>query len=120
MPTRVTDEQVNDKRSQIAKREAQIERWERFSKGKKSDLWKELGPIITKAKESCEKSALRHLRGGVKDDITKSYLAAGEALGYERILADVDESDGKIEKAREEISLLRQAIAAAKKNRGII
>ena len=120
MPTRVTEEQQESKKQEIGKLELHIERWSRFDKGKNSDLWKELGPIIKTAKEEAEAAALRAIRTGDPKDDYRARLLAGEAQGYQHILTDVDDAEKKIEKARERISILKQALRAAKENRVII
>ena len=114
---RVSEARIDERRAAIGKLNERIERWQEYQKGSKTKFWENLGGVITKAKEVCEAQALQLLRQG-KDGEAK--VKAGEADAYANILADVDGADGKIEKAENEINLLKQHIKRTAEGGGII
>ena len=117
MATRVTPEGLTRKQAEIGPLKARIDSWKALSKEKESALWKHIGPRIKEAKDRAEKDTIRSVVDG--NDL-KAMLAAGQAIAYEHIYNEVENTDTNIEKAQERISELRAQVQTAKEHDGII
>lgn len=84
---------------------------------KGSKLWKLLQPKLARGKENAEKDALRCV---VDEKDGKAKIAAGQAIAYSHMLAEVDNSGANIEMFMERIQTLRDQLKTAKEHGGII
>ena len=120
---RTTQESILRRRKDIGLLEERIRRWDVLQKGKESEFWKTLKESLEAGCQGMEALIGRILdkqEATPEQDYPNLRYARGQLRSFREILTDVEDGPKKIDRARQEIIILKDEIERADKAGGLL